>query len=291
MTSASSRIDPEGPNAEQIRQWNGPSGAAWSALDDRITAQIRPFGLRALERAGVAPGSRVLDVGCGSGETTRALARAVGPAGAVTGLDISAPLLEAARAHARREALDNVTFDHADAQIAPLPAAVFELIFSRFGVMFFADPEVAFRNLHHALRPGGRLCFVCWRGPELNPWITVPFKAAAQHVALPPPTPGSPGPMAFADPARVRGILDAAGFTAIALEGVDEVLSIGGAVDLDRAVDFMLELGPTATALRGVDATVRATVAVALRAALTPWNGPEGVRMPGAAWLVTAERA
>jgi SAM-dependent methyltransferase len=291
MTSTSERVDPQGPNAGQIEHWNGAAGAAWSELDERITQQIRPFGLHALARAAVAPGSRVLDVGCGSGETTRALARLAGPTGAVTGLDISTPLLALARSHAAREGLDNVRFELADAQLAPLPEGAFDLLFSRFGVMFFADPVAAFQNLHRALRPGGRACFVCWRGPEHNPWLSVPFMAAALHVQLAPPVPGAPGPLAFADPERLRGILGAAGFTEVALDVVAETVSIGGPGELEAAIDFMMRIGPTASALRTVEAPVKEAVAAAMRRVLAPWHTPEhGLRMAGEAWLVTATR-
>src|SRR5262249_1479538 len=137
------------------------------------------------------------------------------------------------------------------------PAATFDAVFSRFGVMFFADPVAAFTNLHRALRPGGRLAFVCWRGLPENPWMWVPVGAAAQHVTLPPPpAPGAPGPFAFADGARVRDILGAAGFQTVDVAPLDAEVSIARGASLDEAVAFLLEMGPLGAALRenpGVD--------------------------------------
>jgi len=283
-------IEPTVPNAEQSHAWNEVQGRSWVTHDALLTLQIRPFGDHALERAAVTPGSRVLDVGCGSGDTTRELARRVGPAGAVTGLDISAPLLDLARARAREEGLAQVTFELADAQTAALPEGAFDLLYSRFGVMFFDDPTAAFTNLARALRPGGRAVFVCWRRLEDNPWFQVPLAAVAQVLTFERSPPGAPGPMAFADPARVRGILAGAGFTDVALEAFDATLTVGGSGSLDEAVEFMTEVGPTASALRSSDPASRPAVVAALRASLAPHHTPEGLRMKGGVWLVTATR-
>jgi SAM-dependent methyltransferase len=156
-------------------------------------------------------------------------------------------------------------------------------------VMFFADPPAAFRNLRSALRPGGRVAFVCWQPLAENPWLLVPLGAAAQHIQLPPPpAPGAPGPFAFADPDRVRGILDAAGFEGIHLESVRDTLTVAGG-GLDDAVRFLLEgVGPTTAAMREADPAVRPRVYAAVREALAPFVTPDGLRMPCAAWIVTA---
>jgi SAM-dependent methyltransferase len=232
----------------------------------------------------------VLDVGCGCGATSRALATRVGASGSVHGVDISTPMLERAGALAREAGHANVRFTNADAQTHRFEPAGADVLFSRFGVMFFADPPAAFRNLRDALRPGGRLAFVCWRPLAENPWLLVPLGAAAQHMQLPPPpAPGAPGPFAFADPERVRGILDQAGFTRIKLDPVNDTLTVGGG-GLDEAVHFLLEgVGPTSAALREADPAVRPRVFAAVKEALAPFVTREGVRMPAAAWIVTAD--
>jgi SAM-dependent methyltransferase len=240
-----------------------------------------------MDRARIQPGTHVLDVGCGCGETTIELAGRVGPTGSVTGVDVSAPMLEAARA--RAAGLPQVRFEEGDAQTHPFPPGRYDLLFSRFGVMFFTEPATAFTNLRRALRPDGRVAFVCWQPLGVNEWMLVPLKAAAQHLTLPaPPAPDAPGPFAFGDPARVRDILTGAGFDQIALEPVETTLVIGGGQSLEDAVELLLELGPTAALLRDADPALRPRVAGAVGEALRPFAGPGGVRMAGAVWVVTA---
>ncbi len=173
-----------------------------------------------------------------------------------------------ARARERQTALGlkNLAFLHADAQTYPFERERFDLIFSRFGVMFFDDPSVAFRNLRTALRADGRLCFICWQGLEKNEWVRVPLMAAARHVALPPPPPlGAPGPFAFADPDRVRSLLEAGGFKEVSFTPYETALSLGGATSEDEAVEFMIEIGPISRLLEGADAHVRTRVAQEIR--------------------------
>ena len=277
-----------GPNAQQIEYWNEQAGPKWVTLQALIDEQLAPLGRRAMERAAIVPGERILDVGCGCGQTTLELARRTGRGGAVTGIDISAVMLDRARALAR-DAEESLRFEQADAQTHAFPPAAYDLLFSRFGVMFFADPPAAFANLWRALRPGGRLAFVCWRALPENPWMAVPLAAALQHI--PPPSmlaPDAPGPFAFADPERVRGILAQAGFGGTSMEPLDETVTIGGGGDLERTVQFLLQMGPTAAALREAGPETVATVAGAVRDALRPYHGAGGVRMASASWIVTA---
>ncbi len=283
------------PNADQDLYWNEQAGPKWVVLQEHIDAQIRPLGELIMARAGCTAGERVLDVGCGCGDTTLDLARRVAPGGRVLGLDISAPMLAHAgqrlEAEERRAAVGGeVSFQRADAQTWAFDAGAFDVLFSRFGVMFFADPRAAFTNLHRALRSGGRLAFVCWQGVADNPWMLVPMAAALQLLPPPPlPVAGAPGPFAFADPEHVRGSLGAAGFTAVALEPVRMTLTVGGGSDLDQSVDFLLQMGPTARALRDApDPSVVPRVAAAVREALLPYATPQGVQMDSASWLVTA---
>jgi len=277
-----------GPNADQIKYWNEISGPKWVALHDLIDTQIAPLGLMAMERTAFGNGERVIDVGCGCGSTTIEIGRRIGANGEVLGVDLSTVMLDAARGRAAR--LPQVRFENADVQTHLFPRAHFDVVFSRFGVMFFADPAAAFANLRAALRPGGRVSFVCWQALQQNPWMFVPFMAAAPYIELPaPPAPDAPGPFSFADPDRVRGILQRVGFANIHFESVESVLSVGGGADLDRTVDFLLQMGPTGAALRTATAPARVDeVSGAIREALTPYVTPQGVRMPSAAWIVEA---
>jgi SAM-dependent methyltransferase len=279
-----------GPNAEQIRYWNEQSGPRWVAAEATLDAQIAPLGLAAMERARIAAGERVLDVGCGCGQTTLQLAERVGARGSVTGIDISAPMLERARARASERGFAHVRFVNADAQTETIGAAAFDLVFSRFGVMFFADPVAAFANLRASLAPGGRVVFVCWQELARNLWMRVPLQAAAPHLPpQTPPAPGAPGPFAFADPARLRGILEAAGFRDVAIDPFESLLDVGGAGGtLEQAVELVMGLGPLGVALREASAELRQRVTNAVREALAPHATAAGVKLGSAAWIVRA---
>jgi ubiquinone/menaquinone biosynthesis C-methylase UbiE len=273
----------EAPNAAQATYWNETAGPTWAELQAPLDRQLEPLGRRVMAELSL-PGARVLDVGCGAGATSLALAEAVGPDGAVLGVDVSHPLLEVARARAAGRS--NLTFQEADAQAFALPPAAFDAVFSRFGVMFFSDPAAAFANLRRALKPGGRLAFVCWRAPTENPVMVLPMQAALPLVATPPAPaePGAPGPFAFADPERVRGILESAGFEAIAITPHDEKIGSGG---LDTALGIALRVGPLGTLLRE-NPDQRDAVVAAVRDALAPHEGPDGVKLDSATWIVTA---
>jgi SAM-dependent methyltransferase len=279
-----------GPNAEQIAYWNQQGGPKWVTHQSLLDEQISPLGLAAMDRARVASGERVLDVGCGCGQTSLQLAQRVGAGGSVTGIDISAPMLARARERATQLGLRNLRFLEADAQEAKLGEGAFNLVFSRFGVMFFADPKAAFANLRRSLLPGGRVAFVCWQELARNPWMAVPIRAAAQHVTLPPPAaPDAPGPLAFADPERVRGILSAAGFREVAIEPLEGVLVVGGSgAGLEQAAEFLLQVGPLARALRDAPAAPLERIAGAVREAIAPHATPNGVTMGYGAWVVCA---
>lgn len=289
MTARMTTLEATGPNAEQVRYWNETAAPKWVEYQEVLDTQLQALGRLTMDRARITAGEHVLDVGCGCGATTRALAALVGPKGIAHGVDVSAPMLARADALAREAGLANVRFTNADAQTHRFEPAGADVLFSRFGVMFFVDPPAAFRNLRTALRAGGRVAFVCWQPLAENPWLLVPLGAAAQHIQLPPPpAPGAPGPFGFADPDRVRGILAAAGFDSIGFESVRETLNIAGG-ELDAAVRFLLEgVGPTSAALREADPAVRPRVYAAVREALAPFVTPAGLRMPSAAWIVTA---
>jgi SAM-dependent methyltransferase len=273
-------------NAAQIEHWNGPAGETWVKLQTRLDGQLAPLGRLAMDRAAIRSGERVLDIGCGTGQTSLELAERVGRDGSVLGVDISRPMLDLARQRKLSGAIANASFAEGDAQHHAFTQGAFDLVFSRFGVMFFADPVSAFRNLRSALRHGGRLAFVCWRPARDNQWVAVPMAAAFQHIPRPsPPEPGTPGEFAFADRERVHSILLGAGFADIAIEAKDGTVAGG---NLDVAVDTTLNMGPVGAALRESTPDKREVVAAAVREALAPFAGPDGVRMGAAIWLVSA---
>ena len=213
-----------------------------------------------IDRAKLKPGERVIDVGCGSGATAIAFAREVAPSGHVLGVDISGPMLERARQSAPKDL--PVDFVLADATVYPFEPASFDVLASRFGVMFFADPALSFANMRKALRPSGRLAFACWREPRENPFFMAPLAAAYKHVPkLPQQGPEDPGPFAFASEARVRRILDAAGFTGVEMEACPLLLDSAIGRGLDGAVQGALEIGPVSRALEGQPEELRKAAA------------------------------
>ncbi len=288
MTSAAVAIL-EGPNREQATYWSEVAGPKWVSLERHLEAQIGAIGQEAIDRLALAAGERVIDVGCGCGGTSLRIAQRVGRGGFVLGVDLSQPMLGIAEQRRREAGIDNVCFEHGDAQIHPFEPRSFDAIFSRFGIMFFADPLAAFRNLVSTLRPGGRIGFAAWQGIDRNPWMMVPMRALAGVIPLPPaPDPHAPGPFAFADAGRVCAILEAAGFADAHAQPLETTMSLGGAKTVEEAVDFLLEIGAAATALReaGEDARPRARRAMA--DALAPYATPAGVSLAGAAWIFTA---
>ncbi len=276
------------PNAVQIEEWSGERGKRWLDQYVIVGRQIAAFGRRAMDQAGIMVGERVVDIGCGNGETTVELARRVGPAGAVVGVDISGILLDSARDLARKAGLSNLTFEEADAQTRAFAPASFDLVFSRFGVMFFENPDAAFHNLRTALQPGGRLSFVCWRALQESEFFSIPIAAAFRRVPPPAPIdPDAPGPGAFANPDRVRGVLSRSGFTEIVIDPLDE--KVGGST-LDETVETLLRMeGPASAVIGGAPQEVQQLIETDIRAALKPLERPDGtVFLGAAAWLASA---
>jgi ubiquinone/menaquinone biosynthesis C-methylase UbiE len=276
-------------NADQIAYWNGLGGQHWTDRQPVQDVLLAPISQILIERSGTKAGERIVDVGCGCGSTSIALAELVVPDGFVLGVDISTPMLARARELAPKDL--PLEFVLADATVYPFDPGSFDLVTSRFGVMFFADPVVSFANLRQALKASGRLAFACWREPRLNPWMMVPLQAAYKHVPkLPQLGPEDPGPFAFASEERVNRILREAGFAGIRMEPRDLTLDLAIGRGLDAAVQGALEIGPASRALAEHPEDVRAAAMRSIREALMPFVRGESVPVGGAIWVVTARR-
>ncbi len=274
-------------NADQIAYWNGASGQHWTDRQASQDILLAPVSEILIERAGATPGHRILDVGCGCGSTSIALAQRVAPQGFVLGIDISAPML----ARARQLAAGDLPLDFvlADATVYPFDPQSFDVMVSRFGVMFFAEPALSFTNLRRALRPDGRMAFACWREPKHNPWMMAPLQAVYQHVPkLPQVGPEDPGPFAFASEERVRRILDQAGFSGVAMEQHDLSLDVAVGRGLEGAVEGAMQIGPASRALEGHPPEVREAARNSIRETLAPMARGQAVRLAASIWIVTA---
>lgn len=271
-------------NEDQIAYWNGPTAERWAKYQSEMDRNLADAMAGLLKLAAPQPGERVLDIGCGAGETSWRIAEMVGPGGAVLGVDISGPLLAQARGRAKAK---NVHFEQADASTYPFKPE-YDLIFSRFGVMFFDDPPAAFANIRKAAAKEARLAFVCWRPVKENEWTMLPMAAAKP--LLPeqlPADPLAPGPFAFADPERVKSILTQAGFRDIRIEKLDGVMDLGPSAE--HAGFQMTNLGPVSRALRDESDDTRAKVLAAVTAAFAKSQKPGKTIAPGiACWLVSA---
>ena len=256
-------------NAEQIAYWNGAAARRWLDLDAKQDVIFAPITAALFERAGLAGGERVLDVGCGGGGTTIDVARRVGATGCAAGLDVSRPMLEAAR----RRAPPNlpIEFILGDAAAHDFAPASFDALVSRFGVMFFADPIGAFANLRSALRSDGRAVFACWRAAKLNAWQMTPLRAALRCVPrLPELGPEDPGPFSFADESRVRRVLERAGFAEIQLTAIDLAIDIAAGLGFESAVATTQSIGAASRAMEGRPERERAAAVEEIRTALAP---------------------
>ena len=273
-------------NADQIAYWNSAAGERWLRFQHRMDALFEPITTAALARAAARGGEHVIDIGCGCGETLLHLARAVGERGSVLGVDVSQPMLGLAAERVAAEDLRNVRVALADAAAYAFEPRA-DLVFSRFGVMFFDQPSLAFANLGRALRPGGRLSFVCWRSRDDNSWASLPLHAALPHLPpLEPVDPSAPGPFAFAEPERLRTILWDAGFAQVSLDRFDVKVNIGG--ELPSAIDLSTQMGLLGRLFATVDAATQHRIRDAVARALEPHTTPQGVMLDASVWLVAA---
>ena len=276
-------------NETQREHWNSDEAQHWVTAQEAYDRQLQPFGDAAIDAAAIKVTDRVLDIGCGCGATTIA---AAGRASHAVGVDLSEPMLAHARRRAAALGVDNVEFVADDVQIHKFGTAEFDIAVSRFGVMFFDDPTQAFANVRSALRPGGRLTFVCWRELAANEWLLVPGLAAAAHVPLPDTgSPGAPGMFALADPDGVTALLEGAGFEEIMVSPFDTQMLVGGGGTVDETVEYLLSTGIGKAMFEGAEPAAAQAGLEAVKAVLAEHHDGNGVRLGAGTWLVTAHRS
>lgn len=281
--SQAAMVDPS--NVEQMNAWDGGEGTYWAAHADQFDRSLDAYHRRFMAAGDIASDALVLDVGCGTGQTTRDAAR-LASSGSALGVDLSSPMLKVARNRAEQEGISNTRFEHGDAQVHPFAESSFDVAISRTGAMFFGDPVAAFANIARALRPGGRLVLLAWQGLMRNEWlreIATAF-AAGRDFALPPAD--ARGPFALSDPVRVRRVLTGAGFSAPRFDDLVEPMPFGD--DVDGACEFIV--GLNGWMLEGLDSDGRAGAIDALRASLAAHQTDDGVAFASATWLITAEK-
>ena len=277
-------------NAAQLEYWNTVAGPRWVGLAGFVEKRVQKVNDLLLARSAVAPGEKVLEVGCGTGAATVPLAEAVGDTGEVVGIDISEPMLAAARERISHSGLRNITLLKADAQVHTFEPNRFDLIASRFGVMFFADPTAAFRNLLGAMRPAGRLCFACWAALEDNPHWLIPYEVALRHLGPPAPKPPhAPGPMAFADPEYLRSVLESAGYREVEIRR--ETPDIIGGSPSEEA-EYACIMGPSHRLIdeKQPQESIRELIKQEMTEAFAAYAKGEKMVLPSTIFLVTARR-
>ena len=274
---------------EQSEYWNGQGGETWLEQFDVIDQFLVPFQTAVLNAAAIKDGEYAVDIGCGTGGTALPLAQGAGATGQVLGVDISEPLIAEARKRADRAGVTNVDFEVGDAGAFAFEPGKADLLFSRFGVMFFGDPYGAFKNIRKGIKPGGRVAFACWQEIQKNPFFLVPMGAAFE--VLPPPEPlppGTPGPFAFGDKDYLLDILKTAGFENIEIEGMRATMAVPDDFSAERAAEFFVTFGPTKRLLEDQPSDIVEKVRAKIVAALEEHVVGQKVKLEGAIWLVRA---
>ena len=279
-------------NAAQIEFWNGDTGKNWVTHDALMEAMLAPLGERVLDSLAISAGTHALDIGCGCGHPTLSLARRIGASGSVTGVDISAPMLNLAQGLAEQAPEDSATvsFIKADAQTYRFSETHFDVVFSRFGVMFFDEPVAAFSNIRGAMRPGGKLAFCCWQPRAVNPFMTIPALAAMELLPPPPEMPArAPGPFAFEEAEYVEQILFEADFSDITINPVSQPLVFGKGLSIEEIVDRLVQIGPIAQMVREAPEPLRQPVMDKVKIAVSPYyTEASGMILEGNFWQVSA---
>jgi len=277
------------PDVREGQYWNSPAMRFWADHHERIDRLLAGLMQVALDLAAPQPGERVIDIGCGSGTTVLELAARVGPTGHVLGIDIAERSVARARERITAAGLRHAEVVLADVSTYAFPPSRFDLAFSRFGVMFFADPIATFGKLRRAMKPGGRLALAVFRTRQENPWIMAAMAAIA-HLLPPaaPPGPEEPGQFAWANPERVHRILEGAGFREVSLTPHDPAMPLAGPGGAAEAADFAMQIGPAVRATLGASAEFREAVRSGLEAFFRSQDGPQGIVLPGAIWVVRA---
>ena len=279
-------------NSAQIEFWNGETGQNWVTHDALMEQMLQPLGEAVMNVLAPIAGERALDIGCGCGHTSLALATRVGPEGAVTGVDVSAPMLKVAKTLADTAGDDSAptVFLEADAQTHTFHAPHYDVVFSRFGVMFFEDPVAAFTNIRSAMNPTGRLAFCCWQPRAVNPFMTVPAMAALELLPAPPqPPPRTPGPFAFEEADYVDAILQEAGYRDICISPLSQLLEFGRGLALTEIVERLVQIGPIAQMIRDAPADLQQPVRDRVSAAVAPFfDSRTGLALEGQFWTVSA---
>ena len=275
-------------NVDQQQFWNEVKGDFWVTLKPRIDPLLSPFGVAALNALSAAKGERILDVGCGTGETSVELAKLVGPGGKVQGIDFSRPMLERARAEAVSAPQGVLSFKEGDAEVQQFVPKYFDAVFSRFGVMFFDDPVAALGNIRTAIKPGGRLAYVCWASRKDNPWIGIPTGVARQFLDIPPAPPDdAPGQFAMEREARIFDVLGRAGWSEVSVEKFEMEHNMGK--NVSDAAGFICQMGPMSEPFGNASPALRSKCITAVEQALEPFKTSRGIDMKFSTWIVSAK--
>ena len=279
-------------NAEQIEYWNGEGGQDWAERNQQMEKTLAPLAEEVIAAADPRPGEAVLDIGCGCADTSLSLLHRVGPAGRVLGVDISGPMLAVAATKAEQlpeDLCSAITFEQADASSYRFQAGSFDLLFSRFGVMFFANPISAFANMRIALKPGGRIAFLCWAPVPENEWITLPMGAALQHVPPPEPAPpNAPGPFGLSNPGFVDQVLNEAGYSNINIASTRPTMRFGHGLQKEQIADFFVEASPVSRLFTGAPPDKMEAMRRTIAAAIMPYHDGTTINLGASCWLVTA---
>ncbi|MET1003099.1 MAG: class I SAM-dependent methyltransferase [Acidimicrobiia bacterium] len=270
-------------NVEMAKAWDGEEGDDWTEHAEQYEAGGRYAWPAFISKVSFAPSDALLDIGCGTGKSTRELARTVERA---TGVDLSARMLEYARKRSTEAGLTNVEFVQADAQVHPFPTATYDIAISNYGAMFFENPVAAFTNIRGALRPGGRLALLTWQPSDRQAWLQVIFAALTAGRDLSPPPPGVPGPFGLAEPDRVHAILEGAGFSDVDLAALNAPMWLGATAD--DAWNFVSSMGPVRGLSRGLDGDTKRACLERLREDVAAHETPDGVQFDAGQWLITA---